>query len=343
MSTKKLKILHLGFHKGLENELYSVADELKVDLVFKRFQDGVSKGSAIYSVGHDKAVKAWEIFKDYYMKFDIIITSDTAPISRVFLQNNWDNYPNKKLIIWVCNRFDYFDRASKDCLFPDREYFDLIRSINSRKNVHIMGYTKFENYYAKYMKRVNFGNDITRPIGMLSKKVWNYKSQPDREINDKKIKNMFFVPSYHNDTIFMNLSAQLDRLEISNYTGRYNGPLELRDFKGVIHIPYAWSNLALFEAFQLGIIYFIPSKKLIETFARKGKFFWSPPLDIKLFHLSEWYDPRHEDLFIFFDSWSDLKKKVEITNYEEQRKKILEFGKKHKKETLSKWKKLLNI
>lgn len=343
MTDKKLKILHLGFHKGLENELYSIADELDLDLTFKRFNDGISKGSAIYSVGHDKAVKAWEVYKDYYMKFDIIITSDTAPICRVFLQNGWPELPGKKLIIWVCNRFDYFDRASKDCLFPDGEYYELIRSANSRKNVHIMGYTKFENHYGKYIKRVNFGNDVTEPIGILSKKVWEYKSQPDREIDGKKVSKMFFVPPYHNDTKFMNLSEQLSRLDILNYTGRYDGPLELADFKGVIHIPYAWSNLALFEAFQLGIVYFIPSRKLIDTFAKKSKFFWSPPLDRKLFYLSEWYDIKHKDILIYFDSWSDLKEKVDTTNYEKQKEKILEFGKKHKEDILNKWKGLLKI
>ena len=340
--SKKLKILHLGFHKGLENELYSIADELNLDLIFKKFDDGISKGSAIYSVGHNKAKKAWEVFKDYYMKFDIIITSDTAPISRVFLQNGWPDL-NKKLIIWVCNRFDYYDHASKDCLFPDREYYDLIRGANQQKNVHIMGYTKFENYYGKYMKNTNFGNDVTKPIGMLSKKVWNYKSNPDREIKGKKIKILFFIPPYHNDTKMMNLSAQLNNLGISNYNGRYNGPLELADFKGVIHIPYAWSNLALFEAFQLGIIYFIPSKKFIQELAKSPKFFWSPPKKPELFHLSEWYDEKHKNLFVFFDSWDDLKRKIANTNYGKKKGILLEFGKKHKREMLDKWRKLLEI
>ena len=104
----------------------------------------------------------------------------------------------------------------------------------------------------------------------------------------------------------MNLSQKLNSIGIPNYTGRYNGPLELRDFKGVIHIPYAWSNLALFEALQLGIIYFIPSKTFIEELSKTRNFFWSPPLDRKLFHLAEWYDPELRDVFVYFDTWEDL-------------------------------------
>lgn len=341
--SNKPKILHLGFHKGLENELYSVAKELDLNLTYKYFQDGISKGCAVYSVGHDKAIKAWNTFREYYMKFDIIITSDTAPISRVFLQNGWPELPGKKLIIWVCNRFDYYDHATKDCLFPDREYFELIRTANRRKNVHIMGYTAFENHYGKYIKNVNFGNDITKPIGSLSGRVWNYKSDPNKLKNGKKISDLFFVPPYHNDTIMMNLPEKLKELGIDAFTGRYNGPLELADFKGVIHIPYAWSNLALFEAFQLGIIYFIPSRKFMEQISKTKNFFWSPPFRRELLHLSEWYDHINKDVFVFFDSWKDLQEKIKTTDYNKQKNTIIEFGKRHKEQTLNKWKKLLGI
>lgn len=342
-NTSKPKILHLGFHQGLENELYSVAEKLNLDLTFNNFHKFLNKGSADYSVGHEKAKKVWNIFKDFFMKYDIIITSDTAPISRVFLQNGWPEIPGKKLIIWVCNRFDYFDRASKDCLFPDREYYDLIRGSSQRKNVHIMGYTAFENHYGKFIKNVNFGNDVTKPIGILSKKVWNYQSNPDKLVNGIKISQLFFVPPYHNDTKMMNLPLKLSELGIAGYTGRYNGPLELADYKGVIHIPYAWSNLALFESFHLGIIYFIPSKKFMENLSRQKNFFWSPPFKRELLHLSEWYNEEHKNIFVFFDSWVDLQNKVKTTDYAKKRKTIKEFGEKHKNNTLNKWKKLLGI
>ena len=51
---------------------------------------------------------------------------------------------------------------------------------------------------------------------------------------------------------------------IKVFNGRYNGPKDLAEFAGVIHIPYAWSNLALLEAIQLGIVFFIPSKKFLK-------------------------------------------------------------------------------
>ena len=338
-----MRILHLTFHQGLTNEMNSLSKELGVEIVTKRFQDGVSQGSAIYSVGKAKATAAWEKYKDYYMQFDVIITSDTVPISRVFLQNGWPEIPGKRLIIWVCNRFDYFDQASRDCLFPDREYYELIRQANFRKNVHIMGYTKFENHYGKYIKNTNFGNDVTTPIGILSNGVWNYKSNPEQMIGNTMKKDTFFVPPYHNDTIFMKLSDKLNELGIPNFNGRYNGPLELADFKGIIHIPYAWSNLALFEAWQLGVIYFIPSLQFIKRMTKMGNFFWSPPLVEPLLHLSEWYDPQHSSLFVYFNSWEDLQNKIKTTDYPAMKDKIQEYGRQHKERTLKKWREILDL
>ena len=78
-------------------------------------------------------------------------------------------------------------------------------------------------------------------------------------------------------------------------------------------------------------------KKLIDNFCRQRKFFWSPPLVRNALHLSEWYNDEHKKLFVFFDSWVDLKKKISTLNYQKKREEIIEFGRKHRNETLNKW------
>src|SRR5271154_4177159 len=121
---KQLKVLHLSFHKGCSKDFEYIAQQLDLDLssLFiqeqpSRWLDGKTVGSAIYSIGHDRAAAIWEKHKNYFDQFDVIITSDTAPLARIFLQNKW----SKPLIIWICNRFDYCDQASRDCNFPDQE------------------------------------------------------------------------------------------------------------------------------------------------------------------------------------------------------------------------------
>ena len=337
-----MKILHLGFHLGLSNELYYVSEQLNINMIFKKFTDGVYQDDAkLYNIGHNRAKLAWDNNKDFYNKFDMIITSDTCPISRVFLQNNYQGY----LIIYVCNRFDYYDGASLDCKFPDKEYYDLIKGAKERKNVKIISYTEFEHHYARKYHNINIGYQVIKPIGKISdtfkKNNMDFK-KIDRKISDTIVKkDLFFVPSYHNDTILLKLSELLKELGINNYNGKYKGPEDIIDFKGVIHIPYAWSNLSLFEALQNGIIYFIPSMNFLLKLKTRGNFFWSPPFSIEDLSISEWYSPYHKNILIYFDSWQDLKHKIKSTNYDERKKIIKDFAKQHEEINIDKWKGIL--
>ena len=139
----------------------------------------------------------------------------------------------------------------------------------------------------------------------------------------------------------MNLSKKLNELNIPNYNGRYNGPLDLQKFKGVIHIPYAWSNLALFEAIQLGVIYFIPSKDFFISIKKDKDFFWSPPYREEILELSEWYCDDYKDILNYFDSWEDLVYKINNLDYNNFSLKLLDFGKKHEEKYLNLWKNIL--
>jgi hypothetical protein len=333
-----LKVLHISFHKGCQNDIEYIAKKLNFELTFMECDDDISIGLDKYNVTHEKATSSWNKHKDYYNSFDIIITSDTAPISRIFLQNNFE----KKLIIWICNRFDYTNQPAIN--FPDEEYYNLINDVKNRSNVTIIGYTPFENYYANNIRNLSIGDECIKPIGRIGKVYNNYVST---QIEDKK--NTFIIGPYHNDNLMIDLKSKVSSLGIKVYNGRYDGPKDLAEFAGVIHIPYAWSNLALFEAIQLKIIFFIPSlnflKYLIHTNIdgdKKDSFFWSPPLIEDVLYLSEWYCEDFKNVFIYFDSWDDLKYKINTVNFNNHKRKLRKIGNKHKKETLEKWKKYFN-
>ncbi len=332
-----LKVLHISFHKGCQNDIEYIANKLNFELTFMEYDDGISIGLDKYNVTHEKASNSWNKYKDYYNSFDIIITSDTAPISRIFLQNNF----KKKLIIWICNRFDYANQPSLN--FPDQEYYDLINSVKDRPNVHIIGYTPFENYYANNIKKLSIGNEYIKPIGKIGKIYNNYVST---QIEDKK--NTFIIGPYHNDNLMIDLKSKVLSLGIKVYNGRYDGPKDLSEFAGIIHIPYAWSNLALFEALQAETIFFIPSLKFLKYLIhtdinneKKDSFFWSPPLIEDALYLSEWYCEDFKDIFIYFDSWSDLKYKINTLNFNNHKQLLRIKGNEHENNMLNKWKNIL--
>ena len=337
-----LKVLHISFHKGCQNDLEYISKKLNFKLEFIAYSDDNVKGGDVYNITHERALNNWEKNKDYYNSFDIIITSDTAPLSRIFLQNNFQ----KKLIIWICNRFDYAHQPDAEKIgFPDKEYYNLINDVKNRSNVSIIGYTPFETYYANHIRKLDIGNECIKPIGQIGDVYNTYTSTI---VEDKE--NTFIIGPYHNDNLMMDLKSKVESLGIKVFNGRYNGPKDLAEFAGVIHIPYAWSNLALLEAIQLGIVFFIPSKKFLKYFIhtdidglKKDGFFWSPPLREDVLHLSEWYCNEFEEALIYFDSWKDLKKKINTLDFNKQKSILKKIGKKHEEETLEKWKKYINL
>jgi hypothetical protein len=329
-----MKFLHLTFHKGCELEIEYAFTKLGHDVTVMRFDDGFTEPfgtpfvrSKIYEVTHERAEKSWAKYKDYYLSFDAIITSDTCPVSRTFLQNGW----TKPLLIWICNRFDY-------AMLPeqyDPEFYALLRDIVNRPNVRIFGNAHIENLYSTQIKGVNVGDFIIKPIGKNKQSAALTKTYA---IDDKC---MFYIPPYHNETKLMNLSEHLTALGIENRCERFAEHIsELLAYKGSICIPYAWSTIVFFERLQLGIVTFIPTPRfLIELFS-KGDWWFQPPFNIECpqtLVVSEWYCEEHKDLFVFFDSWIDLLGKINTTNYSAKTKTILDFARMHEEECLSRW------
>ena len=55
------------------------------------------------------------------------------------------------------------------------------------------------------------------------------------------------------------------------------------------------------------------------------------------YELNMWYCLEFEDVMIYYDSWHDLKHKVETTDYNAMKQKIMAFAQKHEQEMLKRW------
>jgi hypothetical protein len=232
----------------------------------------------------------------------------------------------------VCNRFDYG-------LDNDQDFFNLLRDIPNRKNVYIMGNTMIENIYSKQLKNVDIGNFIIKPLGI---NTISYGLEKKYNVTDE---DKYFIPVYHNETLFMDLSKKMNELGIKNNNGiRFKNHIsDLLEYKGIICIPYAWSTIAFFEVLQLGLIYFIPSISFLIEMSKTPNFWFQPPYnaDPNRLATSEWYCNDHKGLLIYFDSWDDLLIKLKTTNYEEQTRKILNYANLHSINTLMRWENII--
>ena len=333
LNARPLKVLHMTFHEGCKKDFEEVAQELGIEVTTwfvqqlpKDFWEGFSAGNEIYNVGPSRAQRVWEGHKDFFNTFDAIITSDTAPLSRIFLQNdNW----KKPLIIWICNRFDYAHGRGIEERFPDRAYYDLMRQAVHKDKVHIVAYTPYEHEYAR-RKGVPFAELCIKPLGTKEQEIVNnFQSAVPAEIN--KQETLFIYPRLNPgqiDTIQQNCAAH----GMQTWSGVYNGPKDLKGFKGVLFFPYAFSNLSLFEDLQRGVIHFVPTINFLKKlgYIRLGMH--------NNLEWSEWYFPEYKDVLIYFDSWADLRVKVDTATQDKGLKeRIRLFGKKNREEMISRW------
>jgi hypothetical protein len=321
-----MKILHLTLHSGCENDIEYVFKKLGHEIVSMKFEDGYET----QEISHLRGQKYWEKFKDYFATFDGIITSFPTSLSRIFLQNDW----SKLLIIWVCNRIDY------DIPDIDAGFYNMLRSVKNKQNVFIFGNTFIENMYSTHVKNVDIGNFIIKPHGKNIKTDFMYKTYSNDE------PNVFYVPPCKNEIGPLKLSKKLDSLGIENVCEKYEKDvIELLGYKGVICIPYSWSSIAFFERLQLGLVTFVPTERFLIELFKENTYYFEPPFDTQqteLLKICEWYTQEHQNFIIYFDSWNDLKLKIEKTNYKNTTRSMLDYGKMHQKETLERWNYVIN-
>eukprot|EP00727_Mastigamoeba_balamuthi_P010141 m51a1_g575 hypothetical protein (696) ;mRNA; r:541126-543290 len=342
--SRPLRVLHLSFHRGCQLDLEWVFRQLGLVLDFAAIEDPVDMGEnwLKYNMNRERADRIWQANRTFFEKYDLIVTSDTAAIARIFIQHNWP----RKLIVWVCNRFDWAhgSRKGKEEIanghpYPDQEYYDMFRLLGAYQRLGVRspwavaGYTAYENIYARQHRRVELGNLIITPTGK------GYDGAPApavSKIPESVVRGeTLFIPPYQNDRP---IPRKCEELGLKCYRGRYAGTADIRGFRAILHMPYAWSNLALFEFLNEGHVYLIPTPELLYTLDP----FWSFPFDKPNLYTSEWYDPAHRHLFIIFDSWEDLVVKANNdTLIKETRERVVEFMSRHPWEMLERWRRLI--
>lgn len=279
-----------------------------------------------YALTAQLADGLWEKHKDYYNQFDAIHVSHLAQLARIFLQNGWE----KPLYIWLCFRFDYFSPVDT----VDREaYRQLIKEARLKPNVKFFAASEHDRLH---IQRVlgDFPVEIVQPLVYVnsSSKVLIPCGERD-----------FYIINKHNETICMDLKKTLDELNVPNYKHEWHlGPPDLRNIKGIIHIPYTFLTRGFYENLAEENVFFVPSLEFFESLRcnRLLKFFWDVegPADVPL---SEWYKQENQKLFVYFSSFEELARIASSPNLDslilEKKERIRQFNLRHNEKNIIKW------
>lgn len=340
----KPKVLHLTFHEGSKSEVEELAKIFDFDLdswqilqLPERSFDGISRNSHCYIMTEKRAADIYQKHKDTFASYDLIITSDIAPLCRIFLQHNWQ----KPLLVWVNNRFDFSIHRSAP--FPDQKYLEMFQQAKDQENVEIIGYTPYEKVHAQTHRNITSIKSTIRPTGICTQ-----QSQYQETQTTFRASKVFFR-NYINERKIQ-LGRLLSRVGIPNYTGSFAGSKDIARFKAMVHIPCVMSNYFLYENLSLGVVHFIPTKRFYKQMYMNKQvtfFDWTNPMRRndnipieEIFAHCEWYNDEYKDLFVFFDNFQELASLVKKTDYAKMKEIIMKKYHVHKKKTLSQWDKV---
>ncbi len=351
-----MKILHLSFHVGCVREIKYVMQRLghTVDFIPKLGSLDLTAGAR--KITADEANSIWQTCQDIFNSYDVIITSDIAALSRIFLQAGTAIKPH--VIVWICNRITI-------CMDDQEDFFKLLTAAD-RKKVSIVPYTEFERFWANRLGIWTPHHTITPTGGILaphedqiikaafSKGVQDYfKGNSIKVVTEPK--NTFFVLNYGNNTEFLPLIEILQSHGINAITGHFSHPSELSSFRGVIHLPDAFSKFTGFELLQLGLPVFLPSEEFIsktltnsQNSVTKINYFFNingygGPFDHSFTSMCEWY--YYPDSKIFFNSIEDLIERCRLfkdTDYERCRAAALYDAAYNEERCINAWRHLLS-
>jgi len=258
-----MKIFCISYHLGALSHAKALFEDLGHEIHLHYAYPDIP-----YTIPEYLAEMLWQQNKEKWNTYDLILTADTAALSYIFLRKLDEMKP--KLVIWIMNTFDYLMKNEYD-------YIELFRNVSKDEKyinkVKMVPYTDYEKIYCArqdiYLREpvlLPYGKEIrTIAHPILSSKTQDFSGM----IKSKS--ETYFVSDYYNDKEFAQLGNILKSAGISVVCGQFDGLDDLKQYRGLIHMPDAFSKFFAYELLVNNIPVFIPTEdmflRLIHNFS----------------------------------------------------------------------------
>jgi len=328
------KVLHISHHIGCFRDQEYTLNKLGYEVKNLKFYDHQ------FTVTKDIARKFWLENKDLINSFDYILVSDTSSISRCILENMEEF--RSKLIIWICNRFDFG-------MNQEKEFYELFNRYKSHEKVKIIASTFWEKIWCLNRGINILDCEVINPLGKYLEKLdsnipqskvfeeWYNKNSNHAEAD-------IFVPFYHNDNVFFNLKSFLESkgLKVSNTT--FKNVNELTKYTAFVTQPDTFCKWFSFEAIHIGLPVILPSINLLLKLCKSQGYLYNMTgyggaenLTEDLAKIGEWYNLKFKNLRFYFDSYNEIPDIIKSINKYKLKDEFLFRSMEHEMETLEKW------
>ena len=329
------EILHISHHIGCFRDQQYVLDKLGFEVTNHKFYDGV------FQITKDIANDFWRNHKDQLNQFDYIITSDTAPLSRIFLENQ-DEFKSK-LVIWICNRFDYRMES-------ESEFYSLFRNAEKNPRIKIVPYSYFEKVWCTHKGIDLMNHEHIPPCGQVSleleKNIPNSDYFEDMYGKESELPDAdVIVPIYHNDNMFFGMSDFLRSFGLTVYNGSFRSIKQLKKYKAFVTLPDAFSKFLCFELIHANIPVILPSKEFLYQLSKQPNYFFNiwgsggaDLLELDWIDWCEWYDPELKDCRFYYNSFDEIPDIIKTLDNLDLKNQFERCSKYIEDRSLSKWK-----
>ena len=333
------EVLHISHHIGCFRDQEYILNKLGFEVTNHKFYDGV------FQITEEIANDFWKNHKDQLNDFDYILTSDTAPLSRIFLENQ-DEFKSK-LIIWICNRFDYR-------MENEKKYYELFSKAENNPNIKIVPYSYFEKVWC-YKKGIDImdhghipplGINLSDSESNIPETEYFYEMYGEKQdLPDADV----IVPIYHNDNNFFKMKDFLESKGVSVYNGSFRNIEQLKKYKAFVHMPDAFSKFLCFELIHGHVPAILPSKDFLCELSKRSNYFFNiwgsggaDLLEKEWIPWCEWYDPNLTSCRFYYDSFDEIPSIINSINKESMGDYFKKCSKYLETTTLSKWKTFYN-
>jgi len=286
-----------------------------------------------YYINKNEADDIFKKYENFIKTFTHIIFTDTSMVARPFLQNLSKH--NCGLIIYITNRLNWGIWE-----FEDTHFNELYSTTSFNERVTFTSDNKYDMFFAQDLAVFFKDKSITRLIPYI---------EPD-DIIRQPLNNRFFVYNRGTNIEYYQEELKTNEIEYDVYGegfSRFKNQAHICEYLGIIHLPYQVNIQSLYENLAYNIIYFIPSYDFIQELLKSKWYYWEEKdrttfLLQKSIELSEWYTEENRHLFVYFDSWEDLKKQTRNIDVVSKKRVIQKHMRENQEGNLQKWQKYLN-
>lgn len=339
-----MKVLNISHHYGCIKDHQYVCEQLGIEFTSQLSIWNQLIPRDTYHISKEYANEVWNNNSDYFNSFDYIITADTAPLSRIFLQNI--EQFNSKLIIWICNRFDYNMEG-------DSDYYSLFREATKCDKVKIIPYTEFERIWAKQYD-IDITEEVIRPIGITSKSKLNGEEENNPigfggDYDTITESGDILFSRYHNDNLFQDSKKLFDSYSLKSTVCKYRGREELKKLSQMYNaffiLPEQYSKLVAFELMHLQIPVILPSEDFLLYLYRLPNYWFGSGLNKTTIQVCEWYNEYYDKFAVYIEDFSEIPEAYQtiLEHKNEIRDIMKECSKSHQEKTLTQWRKVYNV